>query len=196
MSVMSWNCRGLGMSSTVRELRTLVQKHAPTVLCVVETQLHRTRVEKLAPLLGFKNSFAVSSTGRSGGLGMYWNDDVKIEILPYSQYHMDTIVTGLEGDPWRLTCVYGEARTTERHKTWDMLKFIISSTDLPWICLGDFNEVLHRHEHVGVQERSMAQMAGFRDMMDVCGLADLGYRGNSWTFEKKGRGRKFLPRPP
>lgn len=59
------------MSSTVRELRTLVQTHAPTVLCVVETQLHRTRVEKLAPSLGFKNGFAVSSIGRSGGLGMY-----------------------------------------------------------------------------------------------------------------------------
>ena len=66
-----------------------------------------------------------------------------------------------------------------------MLKFIKSSSALPWVCMGDFNEVLHRSEHVGVQERSNAQIAGFREMVDVCGLRDLGYEGRSWTFEKK-----------
>jgi hypothetical protein len=72
-----------------------------------------------------------------------------------------------------------------------MLKFIKSSSDLPWVCLGDFNEVLHRSEHVGVQERSYAQMAGFREIVDVCGLGDLGFEGQSWTFEKKVAGGTF-----
>jgi hypothetical protein len=66
-----------------------------------------------------------------------------------------------------------------------MLKFIKASSHLPWVCLGDFNEVLHRHEHVGVQDHSQAQIAGFRDMIDVCGFCDLGYEGRSWTFEKR-----------
>jgi hypothetical protein len=51
---------------------------------------------------------------------------------------------------WRLTTMCGEAQTSERFKTWDMLKFIKASTSLPWVCVGDFNEVLHRSEHVGV----------------------------------------------
>lgn len=42
-----------------------------------------------------------------------------------------------------------------------------SLVSLPWVCIGDFNEVLHRAEHVGVQERSQAQIAGFREMVDV-----------------------------
>jgi hypothetical protein len=66
-----------------------------------------------------------------------------------------------------------------------MLKFIKSYSDLPWVCIGDFNEVLHRSELNGVQERSNAQMASFREMVDVCGLLDLGFKGRSWTFEKK-----------
>lgn len=53
------------------------------------------------------------------------------------------------------------------------------------MCVGDFNEVLHQHEHVGVQEHSRAQIAGFREMVGVCGFCDLGYEGRSWTFEKK-----------
>ena len=90
-----------------------------------------------------------------------------------------------------MTCVFGEAQTAERHKTWDMLKFIKSSSPLPWACIGDFNEVLHGDEHDGVQERSPAQMAGFREMVDVCGLYDLGYEGRMWTFEKKVAGGSY-----
>jgi exonuclease III len=134
----------------VKELRDLAKKVAPIVLCVLETQVHKTRVEGLKNTLGYDNAFAVSSAGRSGGLGIYWNKETRVDILPYSQYHIDAIVTQHGKEPWRLTCVYGEAQTAERHKTWHMLKFIKASSHLPWVCIGDFNEVLHRDEHCGV----------------------------------------------
>ena len=124
------------------------------MLCVLETQIHKSRVELLKGTLGYDNSFAVSSSGCSGGLGIFWNNKTRVEILPYSQYHIDAIVTEYGKEPWRLTCVYGDAQTAERHKTWDMLKFIKASSHLPWVCMGDFNEVLLREEHQGVQERS------------------------------------------
>jgi len=114
-----------------------------------------------------------------------------VEFLPYSQYHIDAIVTEYGKEPWRLTCVYGDAQTAERHKTWDMLKFIKASSHLPWMCMGDFNEVLLREEHQGVQERSHAQIAGFREVVDVCGFHDLGYEGRSWTFEKRVAGGSY-----
>jgi hypothetical protein len=72
-----------------------------------------------------------------------------------------------------------------------MLKFIKASSPFPWVCIGDFNEVLHRSEHVGVQERSHAQIDGFREMVDVCGLHDLGCQGRNWTFEKRVAGGLF-----
>jgi hypothetical protein len=34
-------------------------------------------------------------------------------------------------------------------------------------------------------------MAGFRDVVDVCGLCDLGYKGVPWTFEKRVTGGSF-----
>ena len=80
---------------------------------------------------------------------------------------------------------------SERHKTWDMLKFIRSSSPLLWVCIRDFNEILHRSEHVRVQERSASQIAAFREMVDVCGLNDIGFSGRSWTFEKKVSGGSF-----
>jgi hypothetical protein len=130
-------------------------------------------------MLGFDNCFAMSSSGQSGGLGMFWNNTIDVEILSFSRYHIDARVTERNSDPWRLTCVYGEAQVSQRFKTWDMLKHIKSSNPLPWMCLGDFNEVLHQHEHEGVAERSLDQMAGFRKMVDVCEFADLGFKGRS-----------------
>ena len=191
MSILSLNCRGLGGAATVHELRDLTRLYSPTFLCVVETQLHKKRVENLSCSLGFDKCFAVSRSGRSGGLGLLWNSEIKVKFLPYLQHHLDTIVTGQGQDPWRLTVVYGEAQVDERHKTWDILKYIRSSNNYPWLCIGDFNEVLHRSEHEGVNERSYSQMAGFREAVDVCGLCDLGFVGVPWTFEKKVTGGSF-----
>jgi hypothetical protein len=51
---------------------------------------------------------------------------MKIEVLPYSQYHIDIIVSKQGQDDWRLTVVYGEAQLSERHKTWIGLSFSTS----------------------------------------------------------------------
>jgi len=131
MSCLSWNCRGLGNTATVKELRDLAKDVALTVLCVLETHVYKSRVEGLKHTLGYANAFAVSSSGRSGGLAIFWNSDIKIDILPYSQYHIDAIIHEERCEPWRLTCVYGEAQTSERFKTWDLLKHIKSSSSLP-----------------------------------------------------------------
>ena len=90
-----------------------------------------------------------------------------------------------------MTCVYGEAQTHLRHQTWTTLKNVSTLSTLPWLCLGDFNEVLHPDEHHSIGQRSNAQIQAFRDVLDVCMLLDLGYKGNFWTFEKKVTGGTY-----
>ena len=150
MCCICWNCRGLGSDATVREVRDLATCFKPTVFCVLETQLHKTRVEGLASVLGYDSCFAVSSSGRSGGLEIFWNSETNIELLPFSQYHIDAIITERGSDPWRLTCVYGEPQTSERFKTWDALKFVCSSSGLPWMCIGDLDRRASCRERVSL----------------------------------------------
>lgn len=163
----------------------MTKQFAPSILCILETQIEGSRVENLAGSLGFNKSYVVSSSGRSGGLGVFWNDEINLEIVGYSQYHIDTLITDLVDIRTRVTFVYGEAQVNERYKTWDMMRGIVGANDVPWLVLGDFNEVLYAHEHDGVGNRSQAQMDAFRDALDTCGLSDIGYMGNPWTFEKK-----------
>ena len=117
MSTLCLNCRGVGNAATIQELRELARKFAPTVLGVVETQIAGARVEALASTLGYENSYAISSQGRSGGIGIFWNNSSNIEILGDSCYHIDAKVQVEGQEPWRFTVIYGEAQTNLRHQT-------------------------------------------------------------------------------
>ena len=86
MSCLSWNCRGLGNAATVKELREFAKSATPTVLCVLETQVHKSWVEGLKKTLGYDNAFAVSSNGCSGGLRFFG-----IIILMCHFYHIHSI---------------------------------------------------------------------------------------------------------
>jgi hypothetical protein len=68
--------------------------------------------------------------------------------------------------------VCGKAQVNERHKMWDILKFIPSTNDYRLLCIGDFNKVMHWSKHEGVSEQSYNEMDAFQEVMDVCGMCD------------------------
>ena len=77
----------------------------------MDTQTSKTRVEALATSLGYNSCFAVASSGQSGCLCLFWNKEIKLEVLDYSQYHIDTRVEVLSSVVWRVTL------STERYKS-------------------------------------------------------------------------------
>ena len=130
-------------------------------------------MENLAKTIGFESSFAVSSNGRSGGLCMYWNNAIKVEIIGYSRYHIDALIDDMVESRTRVTFVYGEAQVPNRQNTWDTLKNISEMHNRPWAVIGDFNQGLNISEHDGVGSRSQAQIDGFREVVDTCSLSDI-----------------------
>jgi len=53
---------------------------------------------------------------------------------------------------------------------------------LPWVCLGDFNEILFAEEKQGWLDQPERQMQGFRDALDDCRLKDLGFNDFPFTW--------------
>jgi hypothetical protein len=47
---------------------------------------------------------------------------------------------------------------------------------------GDFNEVLFAHEKEGGRQRSQRSMDVFREALEECGVEDLGYEGDMFTW--------------
>lgn len=65
------------------------------------------------------------------------------------------------------------------------MRYLNTSSDLPWLCAGDFNEVLEAHEQFGGQQRPERQMDGFRDAVQACGFMDLGFIGLPYTWDNR-----------
>lgn len=54
MTTLSWNCRGLGNSKTVRELLDLVSKFMPDFIFFMEVKVARDKVERVREQINFQ----------------------------------------------------------------------------------------------------------------------------------------------
>ncbi|XP_040245505.2 uncharacterized protein [Aegilops tauschii subsp. strangulata] len=191
MNGLVWNCRGIGGSRTVRDLVTLNQVHHPRFIFLCETRQSKDRVQRLHNRLGLKGFAGVSSEGLSGGLALFWDEHLYVEIKEANQRYIDAHIGTAPGNvTWRLTCVYGEPRVENRYLMWDKMRELKAKSDLPWTVVGDFNEAIWQFEHFSLTCRAESQMEAFRGALDDCALTDLGFRGVPFTYDNKRAGRK------
>lgn len=57
--------------------------------------------------LGYQGLFVVEPVGRSGGLALLWKEKDQVELLDFSQNHIDVNIVTEQGVSWRLTGLYG-----------------------------------------------------------------------------------------
>jgi hypothetical protein len=58
--------------------------------------------------LGLNKSFVLDGVGKGGGLLLFWDDSIKIDILLYGLHHIDTLIWDGENHAvLRGTFVYG-----------------------------------------------------------------------------------------
>jgi hypothetical protein len=148
MNILSLNCRGCGRPEAVQEIHQLVVEKKPAVVFLMETKMGEERALGLARRLSFHNAIVVESEGLSGGLMLMWHGDVTVAELTKSRSHIDVILScdRLKISHWRLTGFYGEPRREHRRESWYLLRFLRAQSSDPWLCLGDFNEVLAMEE--------------------------------------------------
>ncbi|KAA8521046.1 hypothetical protein F0562_011801 [Nyssa sinensis] len=107
------------------------------------------------------------------------------------RYHIAVVMKDHIKRKWRLTGFYGNPETAHKSCSWDLLKWLHIQMDIPWICLGDFNEILSSREKAGFVGRVESQMRAFHSVLDDCGFKDLGFNGQEFTQCNK-RGRKMV----
>ena len=62
-------------------------------------------------------------------------------------------------------------------KAWNLLRHIARMEPMPWVCLGDFNEILSVDEKYRRRRHQRGLMENFQKTLEACGLSDLGYKG-------------------
>jgi hypothetical protein len=133
------------------------------------------------------------SNGRSGGVLLLWRKEIKVEQIFAAPNYIDVKIMENPQKIWRLTWVYGEPRWEDRHLTWDKLRELKLVSNIPWVVLGDLNEIAFSHEKEGGNQRPNVYMQAFRDCLDDCELVDVGFSGEPFTW-RRGRIRERLDR--
>jgi hypothetical protein len=72
--------------------------------------------------LGLKHVVSDDSLGQSGGLVLFWHENVEVVVLGLSSWFIDARVKDATSNLWyRVTFVYGKPRVENRHHMWETL---------------------------------------------------------------------------
>lgn len=142
-SLLSWNCRGLGSSAAVLSLGDLVRNQSPDIIFLCETKSWNSEMCRIQQRLQFEKGDWVESKGRAGGVALFWKDEVDLKIRAKGDRFIDFEVVGSSGDRWRGTGIYDCSESGQMHNTWELIRELDNMPHMPWVVVGDFNEVLY-----------------------------------------------------
>ncbi|KAL4324280.1 hypothetical protein GQ457_11G002870 [Hibiscus cannabinus] len=111
-----------------------------------------------------KGSFDVERNSTCVGLLMLWSEQVVVDLLSFSDSHIDITVDEGQGK-FRFTGMYGQFCSTRKHETWSLINTLRGQSNLPWLLGGDLNEILDREEKYGGRRQPRVHMEGFKDTL-------------------------------
>ena len=86
---------------------------------------------------------------------------------------------------WLIYAIYASPRLAERRMLWPNLSEVANLHTLPWLLLGDFNEVLCEEEKFGGRQVNLNRALEFKDCIDACNVIDLGFASPKFTWTNK-----------
>ncbi|KAL0462204.1 UNVERIFIED_CONTAM: hypothetical protein Slati_0108000 [Sesamum latifolium] len=167
---------------TVCSLTKLIKLHRPGLVFLSETKCQARRGDRVKELVNY-NGIGVNSVGKGGCVLLLWRKDIDVWLQSYSFHHIDATVKSDDYPVrWRFTRFYGYPDVGNRKEGWALLRKLAQQSVRPLICAGDFNEILEQYEKQGALPRAQWQIRDFRQCLDDCGLQDMGFKGDKFTW--------------
>ena len=83
---------------------------------------------------------------------------------------------------WLILAIYASLRIAKRKILWNNLKIVSQLHNLPWLMLGDFNEVLSGDDKFGGNGVNLNRALEFKECLDECNMLDLGFASSKYTW--------------
>ncbi|XP_060968796.1 uncharacterized protein LOC133036274 [Cannabis sativa] len=183
MNVVCWNARGLSSPKAFRQLRLLISQSSPDVLFIIESKLCAGSISKYRNAFKFPNGIEVPRVGLSGGLLFLWKSNVNVTILHYGINFIDCYMTLDDSPTCHFSGFYGSPVVSQRPLTWELLKKLRDTAPLlPWLVMGDFNEIISHSDKFGGPLKNEKQIDDFRNTIDFCGLLETQFEGERFTW--------------
>lgn len=126
-----------------------------------------------------------------GRIWVCWSDQVVVTRLHISAHVITCVIQILSlGEQFICSAIYAYNTAAERMQLWEELRGTKAAYDhlsLPWILLGDFNEILASSEHSRTLDYRTDQtgIRHFQELTTDCSMLDLPYTGARFTWWNK-----------
>ncbi|XP_055814172.1 uncharacterized protein LOC129883562 [Solanum dulcamara] len=180
-SILSWNVRGINTQGVMERLQSLKSIHQISLFAILEPFSDSSQIHQFRNQLNMDN--AISNP--NGKIWLFWNKNVDCRILENGEQVITCeICHVMNPNQFRVSFVYAKWKDHLRRPLWDsMLQH--SNTTLPWCTLGDFNVITEPEEKLGGVTYNMRKSLEFISIIQACGLQDLGFFGQKYTWSKQ-----------
>uniref|UniRef100_A0A803NKB3 Reverse transcriptase domain-containing protein n=1 Tax=Cannabis sativa TaxID=3483 RepID=A0A803NKB3_CANSA len=192
MRGLAWNCRGLGHTSTVRELKSLLWLRSLDFVFLTELKVNANPLVRTLKSLHFYFNICVPSIGNAGGIILAWKEGFSFEYISSSCNHISGIVySDPSSHPWLLSCVYGPPYLHAKKKFWSEFLNLGDRFGGPWLILGDTNFVLSASKREGSSGRDPF-IPIISNLLNARGLFNLPIQGDNLTWDNHRSGRHHV----
>ena len=80
MTILAWNCRGMGSALAGRILADEVRAKDLLLVFLTETKTRESKMKGIRNKMKYTQGITVPSDGRSGGLAMMWKEGSDIRL--------------------------------------------------------------------------------------------------------------------
>ncbi|KAK4255495.1 hypothetical protein QN277_008493 [Acacia crassicarpa] len=183
MNLLAWNCQGLEVALTARNLKEECFRKKPHLVFLMETKQKARYVRKIRRRCGFDEEWIVDPIGKSGGLALWWSEVLTVNILFSSANIIHTsVMSPALSTPSYITFIHGPTDEGDRLLCWQEVRRISTNITTSWLCLGDFNDILAQEEKCGGLPKAWRKILNFKCFVVDCGLEDLSYNGPCFTW--------------
>lgn len=140
MKILLWHCMDATNANFMKNMRTLMEYHNPTILALTEKRMEDHN--KILQPLDLTDVIQVPALGYSKGISLLWRNSeitTKPFVLIEQEIHtFDEVSTSFP--KWYISIIYAKNCQTQED-TMGNLRSIATKINEHWLVCGDFNEI-------------------------------------------------------
>ena len=193
VKILCCNVRGLNNSDKQVAIKKLISQQQVGLLGLLETRIKTPNMGKVYLKMFSEWCFSNNNPWHAGGrIIIAWKPSifhVNIVLCTSQIMHLKVELIS-RGVTFFVTFVYGFNKEESRKSLWKELSLVHSLE--AWVVLGDFNAILKAEDRIGDRANNAPSM-DFVKLVEECGLEDVKYSGNffTWTNKQNGSARIY-----